>query len=80
MRQIITLSAVALAKAIRNKEISSIEVADAYLHRIKEVNPELNAVVQLSEKPAHDPASKADEALSQGDIFHPGSSLCSSPF
>lgn len=64
-------SATAIAKAIRNKEISSTEVVDAYLNRIKEVNPKLNAVVQLSEKTAHDQALKADEALSRGDISGP---------
>ncbi len=71
MQQIINLSATALAKAIRNKEISSTEVVDSYLNRIKEVNPKLNAVVQLSEEAAHDNASKADEALSRGDILGP---------
>ncbi|MBW2544110.1 MAG: amidase [Deltaproteobacteria bacterium] len=68
MKQIISLSAVALAKAIRNKEISSTEAVDSYLNRIKEVNPKLNAVVQLSEGAAHYQAHKADEALSRGDI------------
>ncbi|MDD2390455.1 MAG: amidase [Desulfobacterales bacterium] len=71
MQQIINLSAAALAKAIRNKEISSTEVVDSYLNRIKEVNPKLNAVVQLSEEAARDQASKADEALSRGDISGP---------
>ena len=64
-------SATAIAKAIRNKEISSTEVVDAYLNRIKEVNPKLNAVVQLSEKTAHDQALKADKTLSRGDVLGP---------
>jgi len=71
MQQIINLSASTLAKAIRNKEISSTEAIDSYLNRIKEVNPKLNAVVQLSEEAARDQASKADEALSRGDISGP---------
>jgi amidase len=71
MQQIINLSVTALAKAIRNKEISSTEVVSAYLNRIREVNPKLNAVVQLSEKTAHAQASKADEALLRGDISGP---------
>lgn len=65
----IYFSATAIAKAIRNKEISSTEVVDAYLNRIKEVNPKLNAVVQLSEKTAHDQALKADKTLSRGDVL-----------
>ncbi|KJS32904.1 MAG: hypothetical protein VR64_05095 [Desulfatitalea sp. BRH_c12] len=71
MHPIINLSATALAKAIRNKDVSATEVVDAYLNRIKEVNPNLNAVVQLSEQTAHDQAAKADAALASGDISGP---------
>jgi len=71
MHQIINLSVAALAKAIRNKEVSATEIVSAYLDRIKEVNPKLNAVVQLSEKSAHEQAVKADNALSRGDISGP---------
>lgn len=71
MHQIISLSARALATAIRDKKISSTEVVSAYLDRIKAVNPKLNAVVQLSEETAYEQAVKADEALSRGDILGP---------
>jgi amidase len=47
MEQLIYASASSLAQAIRDKEISSEEVVDAYLQRIDEVNLRLNAVVQL---------------------------------
>ena len=40
-------SAKSLAAAILEKQISSVELMDAYLTRIEEVNPALNAVVQL---------------------------------
>jgi len=45
--ELIYASATALAEAIRTKQVSSEEVVDAYLQRIEEVNPKLNAVVQL---------------------------------
>src|SRR5437870_10376625 len=46
--ELIYVSASALAKAIRAKEVSSEEVVNAYLQRIEAVNPKLNAVVQLT--------------------------------
>ncbi len=49
MDELIYASATALAEAIRTKQVSSEEVVDAYLQRIEEVNPKLNAVVQLSQ-------------------------------
>lgn len=66
MEKIIKLSVVEIATKIQNKEISSVEVVDAYLKRIKEVNPKLNAVVQLDEENARVNALKADEDLEKG--------------
>ena len=47
MHDVIYASATALARAIRAKEVSAVEVVQASLQRIAEVNPALNAVVQL---------------------------------
>ena len=71
MTRITNLSVTALADAIRQKEISSTEAVTAYLKRIKEVNPKINAVVRLSEESAYAQALKADKALSHGDISGP---------
>lgn len=71
MQHIISLSATAIARAIREKAISSTEVVDSYVRRIKDINPKLNAVVQLAEETARDQASQADKALSRGDILGP---------
>lgn len=71
MNQLIYVSATKLAKAIRTKEISSREAVDVYLRRINEVNPKLNAVVQLSAETARAQALKADKALAHGDILGP---------
>ena len=39
-------SATSLAKAIRDKQLSAVEVMSAHLERIEVVNGQLNAVVQ----------------------------------
>ena len=44
---LIFMSAAALAEAIRAKRVSSEEVVRAHIERIQEVNPKINAVVQL---------------------------------
>ena len=41
MDELIYASATALAKAIRTKEVSSVEVTEAFLWRIETVNPKL---------------------------------------
>ncbi len=56
-----------LAQAIQAKQISSAELVRAYLDRIEDVNPALNAVVQLAPS-AMDEARDADAALARGDI------------
>lgn len=58
-------SATRLADAIRGREVSSIEVVDACLARIEEVNPSLNAVVRLTDD-ARQRAAEADAELARG--------------
>jgi amidase len=67
MSDIIYSSVMQLAKAIKVKEISSVEVVHAYLERIADVNPKLNAVIQLRGDEALDEARLADEALARGE-------------
>ena len=52
MDELIYTSATSLARAIRDKQVSSYEVLEAFLNRIEAVNPQLNAVVQLNAEPA----------------------------
>src|SRR5262245_23306722 len=56
-------SASQLARLIRSKSISSEELIRAYLSRISEVNPKLNAVCQIDERGALAAARDADAAL-----------------
>ena len=71
MRELIYDSATAMAAAIRKKEISARELVSVLLGRIEEVNPRLNAVVQICAAQALADARKADEALARGEILGP---------
>ena len=64
-------SATSIARAIREKEVSAVEIVEAHLRRIDEVNPKLNAVVRLASERAMDEARDADAALARGDSLGP---------
>lgn len=64
-------SAATIARAIREREVSAVEVAQAHLDRIDAVNPALNAVVALCAERALDEARDADAAIARGDALGP---------
>jgi amidase len=64
-------SAADLARAIREREVSSEEVVLAFLKRIAELNPILNTVIQIAPESAREQARAADEALARGQNFGP---------
>jgi len=68
---LLMLSAVELAHAIRTKKVSAVEVISAYLKRIELVNPQVNAVVQVAAESALLEARKTDQALARGEIRGP---------
>lgn len=71
MAEIAFSTAVALAEAIRQKQLSSEEVLEAHLSHIATHNPQLNAIVVLYEKPARDRAKLADDSLKRGEVWGP---------
>ena len=71
MTDITSASVLNIARAIRDKQVSTLEVVQAHLDRIAEVNPSLNAVVYLCAERALDEARQADAALSRGDDVGP---------
>jgi amidase len=71
MQELIYNSATALAEAVREKKVSSEELVAACIRRIEEVNPKLNAVVQLPAEAARAQAREADRVLTRGEIKGP---------
>ncbi len=64
-------SATEMARMIRAGKISSLELIDAHLARIEQVNPKLNAVVQLAAERARAEARASDAATARGDTKGP---------
>ena len=60
-------SARELARLIRTRAVSSLDVLDAHLAAIKALNPKLNAVVTLAEENARDNAQRAEQAVMKGE-------------
>lgn len=71
MREQIYASAAAMAAAIRRKQYSAQELVRALVDRIDDVNPRLNALVQVRAEPALEDARQADKALAHGKVLGP---------
>ncbi len=66
MGEIVELSACELKRRIANKQLSPVELIDACLSRIEQINPILNAVVALDGERARDAAKRAEHAVMSG--------------
>lgn len=64
-------SAVELAARVRRCEVSCVELVQAHLDRIDEVNPVLNAVVARDDERSLAVAARADAALAVGEEIGP---------
>jgi amidase len=71
MRDLLELSGTAQARLIRNGEVSSSELVDAHLQRIEQVNPRLNAVVEVLADEAREAARHTDEQRAHGAALGP---------
>ncbi|MCE7984056.1 MAG: amidase [Caldilinea sp. CFX5] len=71
MESLTFLSATALAEKIRNREFTAQQVVEAHLTRIAAVNPQINAVVQLTAEQALAEAAAADADLARGQLRGP---------
>ena len=65
--ELVSLSAVELRRRIGTKEISPVELLNACLERIEEVNPAVNAVTAMSVKRARQEAKAAEGAARRGE-------------
>ncbi len=68
---VIYRSASDLARSIRRRELSAVEVLEAHLAQIEARNPALNAVITLDAESARRRAREADAALDRGEVWGP---------
>lgn len=70
MQELTSLSAKKLAQLIKEKKVSCVEVIQAYLNRIAQVNPLINAIVeQLPPEKALEEARIADVAVARKSVL-----------
>jgi len=60
--------AIDLAKMIREKQITSFQVVEAYINRMQQVNPVLNAILDGPYMEALEEAKALDERIAKGEI------------
>ena len=56
---------------IAGKELSPVEVTEAYLERIDDINPKLNAYITVCAEEAMQAAQEAEQAVVNGDSLGP---------
>ncbi len=71
MTELFRHSARDLARRIRNKEVSPVEVVEAHLARIEQVNPVLNAITDLQAGRARGQARRAEQQIMAGEPTGP---------
>ncbi|HWX91386.1 MAG TPA: amidase [Terriglobales bacterium] len=71
MSELNFLSALAMAEQVRQKKISPVELVDAHLARIAEVNPRLNAFVDVDQERARRDARALEAAATRGKFYGP---------
>jgi aspartyl-tRNA(Asn)/glutamyl-tRNA(Gln) amidotransferase subunit A len=69
--EIIELSLAEVSRRIENKEVSPVELADACIERIHEVNPQLSAYISVYEKEAREVAKAAEMLIGVGNHLGP---------
>jgi amidase len=71
MNPILALSGGRQAQLIKEGVVSSLELVQAHLDRIAEVNPAINAATDVLERAALDAAGAADERRARGELLRP---------
>jgi len=69
--EICYLSAVEMAKAIRAKELSPVEIMGAVLNRIERINPKINAYCTIVAESAMKQAEQAEAMVTRGEKLGP---------
>jgi amidase len=65
------LTATELARRIRRRDVSCVEVMRAHIDQIERVNPKVNAIVTFLPEPALEAAAAADAKLARGEAPGP---------
>lgn len=69
MSKLVFWTASQIAKAIRERQVSTQEVLEAHLQQIATHNAKINAIVTIDEERARQQAKAADDAISKGEIW-----------
>ncbi|MGH7906158.1 MAG: amidase [Candidatus Binataceae bacterium] len=65
--ELLDLDVAALSIRLRAREVSPVEVTQAYLERITETEPKLNAYITVTANLAHDAARRAESEIMNGE-------------
>ena len=71
MDELAFCDATTLARKIKDKEISALELLEHYVARMEKYNPDINAIICEQLDKAHDKAKLADQALAKGKHHGP---------
>ena len=71
MAELVEAGAAWMARAVREREVSAVELLDAHARRIDERNPEVNAIVLPRLDQAREEAHAADAAVARGEPLGP---------
>src|SRR3979490_2984906 len=64
-------SAIEIARLVRERRVSAIDVLEYFLARVAKYNPRLNAIIWLDAERARERAKEADAALARGQVWGP---------
>jgi amidase len=71
MNEILSLSGTAQGRLIRDGAVSSAELVEMHFDRIAEVNPSINAAIEVLGEPAREAARLADQRRADGTMLSP---------
>ncbi len=70
-QELVNMTALELGKAIKNKEVSSLEVTKVFLDKIKENNDEINAFISVTEENALKQSECIQKRINSGETISP---------
>src|SRR5690606_39920780 len=71
MSEIVTATAAELSRRLQAKEVSAVEVTQAHLDRIAQVDGEVHAFLHVNDEEALATARDVDERRARGEELHP---------